>query len=66
MASDVDPEAGGSAWCALVSFNPVIRVVTSFLMRVNRNPKLKVFGTDDDGIRWLNERAVEDAAKKAR
>jgi hypothetical protein len=63
--SGVNPDAGGAAWCALVLLNPVVRVVTSFLMRINRNPKLKVFSKEDDAIRWLNERALEDAAKKA-
>lgn len=63
MARDVTANAQ-LAWCAMVMINPVVRVMTNFLMRINRHPRLKVFGKEQDAIRWLDERALEDAAKK--
>jgi len=62
--------AGSSArntlqtWCAVVVTNPIIRVTTNFLMRVNGTTRLKLFTSEPEALRWLDERAREEAAGK--
>jgi hypothetical protein len=51
-------------WCATVVTNPVIRVAINFMMRVNRTSMVRLFGTEEDAIRWLDERARQDMASK--
>jgi hypothetical protein len=63
MTTSVDASKG-LAWCAMVLTNPVIRVAVNFMMRLNRHPKLKIFAKEEDATGWLDERALEDAAKQ--
>jgi hypothetical protein len=46
---------------ALVMPNPVIRVTINFIMRVNRNQRQRVFGTEEEAIRWLDEGVRQDS-----
>jgi predicted DCC family thiol-disulfide oxidoreductase YuxK len=57
-------EAGQEPWVAVVVTNPVIRVVTNFLMRVNRNLKVTLFTDEEPAIRWLDEQCRKEAAKR--
>jgi hypothetical protein len=50
-------------WTAMVMTNPLLRVTTSFIIRVSGSPLLRVFANEQDAVRWLDERAREDAAK---
>src|SRR4051812_21189625 len=50
-------------WIALVVADPVIRVTTKFISRVNRHDRQQMFATNSEAIQWLDERAREDAAK---
>lgn len=43
-------------WLAFVVTNPVIRVATRFVIRMNRNPRNGIFATEADALRWLDER----------
>jgi hypothetical protein len=52
-------------WCAMVVSNPVIRVAINFMMRVKQHPRLRMFGQEADAIRWLDERVLEEQARKA-
>lgn len=61
LVTSVDPDSG-LAWCAMVLHNPVVRVMISFMTRIKKHPKLKLFGEEEDALRWLDERAREDAA----
>jgi len=50
-------------WIALVVADPVIRVTTRFISRVNRHERQQMFATNAEAIQWLDERTREDAAK---
>ena len=52
-------------WFAIVVTNPVIRVASNFIMRDSTTARLrrKLFSTEEAAVRWLDERAREDAAK---
>lgn len=50
-------------WVAVVVNNPVIRVVTNFIVRINRNKKVSMFTDEQVAVRWLDERSRETAAK---
>jgi len=45
-----------SEWIALVLTNPVIRVTSNFILRMNGNSRRRLFSTEADAVRWLNER----------
>lgn len=49
-------------WCGMVATSPIVRVTTNFFLRVNGNPKVKMFSSEADAIRWLDERTREDAS----
>ena len=56
--------SGKEAWTAVVVTNPVIRVTVNFLMRINKNRKLRLFTREAEAIRWLDEQVREGAAGK--
>ena len=55
---------GEEAWAAAVVTNPIIRVAVNFLMRVNKNRKLRLFTREAEAIRWLDEQVRGAAAGK--
>jgi hypothetical protein len=58
-----DPQAA-KAWSGIVVTNPVARVITRFMLRFkNRSQKVKIFSTEAEALRWLDERVREDAAR---
>ncbi|HEY8207237.1 MAG TPA: hypothetical protein VIG99_07140 [Myxococcaceae bacterium] len=50
-------------WCGVVVTNPLIRVAANFISRASGYNKLKMFSTEAETVRWLDERARADAAK---
>jgi len=58
-----DPNAT-KAWSGVVVSNPLIRVTANFMLRLkNRRNKVKMFSSETEAIRWLDERVREDAAR---
>lgn len=51
------------AWCGVVVINHVLRVTVNFVTRINGNRKVKMFATEVEATRWLDERTREDMAK---
>ena len=56
---------GVERWVAIVVANPVIRVTANFLMRITKKRKMCLFRTEEEAVRWLDERLRADAAEKA-
>jgi hypothetical protein len=56
---------GDERWIAVVVTNPVLRVTVNFVMRITRKRKMHVFRTEEEAVRWLDERLHEDAAGQA-
>jgi hypothetical protein len=58
------PEEGErEPWVAVVVSNPVVRVTTNFLVRINRNKRVRLFSSEPEATRWLDERIREGAAR---
>jgi hypothetical protein len=57
-------QGGEKHWTAVVVTDPVIRVTTSFLSRINKTIKQRLFAAEPEAIHWLDERAREDAARR--
>lgn len=55
-------ETPSTEWIALVNTNPVTRVATKFITRMNRHERQQMFATEEEALAWLDERAREDAA----
>jgi len=56
---------GVERWMAVVVNTPVLRVtVINFVMRITKKRKMHVFKTEEEAVRWLDERLHEDAARK--
>jgi hypothetical protein len=51
------------AWCGVVVLNPLLRVTVNFMTRVTGNRKVKMFASEAEATRWLDDRAREDRAK---
>ncbi len=51
-------------WCAVVVTNPLIKVTANLVARVNKTTRVKLFTSEPEAIRWLDERAREEAARK--
>jgi hypothetical protein len=49
-------------WCAVLVSSPLLRVTVNFLLRVSRSKTVKMFGSEKEGLAWLDERVREDAA----
>ncbi len=49
---------------AVVVTNPIVRVATNFLVRVGRNKRVRLFGSEAEAIQWLAERVRESKAPK--
>ncbi|HVE87861.1 MAG TPA: STAS/SEC14 domain-containing protein [Myxococcales bacterium] len=54
------PDVG---WVAIVVSSPLIRVTTNFILRMSKSSKRQMFSSEQEAIRWLDERVREDAAK---
>jgi hypothetical protein len=48
-------------WIALVLINPVIRVTANFMVRFSKVRKMRLFATEEDAVRWLDERVRSSA-----
>jgi hypothetical protein len=46
-------------WIALVLGNPLMRVTSNFILRMNGNPRRRLFSTEAEAVQWLDERARE-------
>jgi hypothetical protein len=51
------------AGCGVVVINPLLRVTINFVTRVTGNRKVKLFASEAEATRWLDERAREDRVK---
>lgn len=61
FSSGFDPK--DQSWSGLVVTNPLIRMTSNLMSRVSGYRKSKMFSTEEEAIRWLDERVREDAAK---
>ena len=50
-------------WMAIVLTNPLLRVTSNFILRMNGNVRRRLFSTEQEAVRWLDERTLEDAAR---
>jgi len=48
-------------WTAVVVTSPVIRVTANFVMRITGNKKYRSFETEQEALRWLDERVRKEA-----
>lgn len=62
FASRTD-QSEDNVWMAVVVTSAVIRVSTNFILRMNRNDKVRLFSSEPAAIQWLDERARENAAR---
>jgi hypothetical protein len=53
-------------WVAAVMTNPMLRVVARFTMRVQGAKRSKLFATEEEALRWLDERVREDMERRAK
>jgi hypothetical protein len=56
-------EPSETEWYAIVVVNPVMRVVSNFILRVSGTTRRRLFTSEDEALRWLDERVREDLAK---
>jgi hypothetical protein len=56
-------ETPTTEWFAIVVTSPVLRVTGNFILRVSRSTRRKMFTTEAEALRWLDERARESGAK---
>ncbi len=56
-------ERSPTEWFAVVVTNPVMRVVGNFFARVSGTKRQRLFSTEAEAIKWLDERALENAAR---
>jgi len=50
-------------WMAVVLTNPIVRVTSNFILRMNGNARRRLFSTEREAVQWLDERVREDAAR---
>ena len=50
-------------WMAVVLTNPIIRVTSNFILRMNGNARRRLFSTEREAVQWLDERVREDVAR---
>jgi hypothetical protein len=55
-------EPSDTEWYALVITNPVMRVSVSFIFRVAKTSRRRLFATEAEAVAWLDERARETRA----
>lgn len=55
-----------SSWMAVVVVNPVIRVTANIVIRLYKGWKIRLFATEEDAVRWLDERDREHVAQPPR
>ena len=56
-------ETSPTEWLAVVVTNPVLRVMGNFILRVSKSTRRKMFTTEAEALKWLDERARESGAK---
>ena len=56
-------ETSATEWFAVVVTSPILRVTGNFILRVSKSTRRKMFTTEAEAIRWLDERARESGAK---
>lgn len=56
-------EPAPTAWFAIVVTNPVTRVLSNFILRVSRTTQRRLFSSEPEALKWLDEHARQDAAK---
>ncbi|HEY8212461.1 MAG TPA: hypothetical protein VIG99_33490 [Myxococcaceae bacterium] len=49
-------------WMAIVLTNPILRVTSNFILRMNGNVRRRLFSTEREAVHWLDERVLENAA----
>lgn len=59
----VSTPSDDAPWVAMVVVNPVIRVSSNFMIRVNRNKRTRLFPNEASAIQWLEDRLGEEAAR---
>lgn len=64
LFGDTNAERAQRTWSAVVVTNPLIKVTANFVMRVNKGTRVKLFTSEPEALRWLDERAREEAAGK--
>jgi len=52
-------------WVAVVVTNPVIRVTTNFILRIQKSKTVRLFSGEPEAIQWLDERIRKERAAKA-
>jgi hypothetical protein len=57
------PDPQPTEWFAIVGVNPVVRIAGNFIMRVGGVKQRRLFATEEEAIRWLDERARQSAAR---
>jgi len=55
-----------SSWMAVVVVNPVIRVTANFVIRLYKAWKIRLFATEEDAVRWLDEYAAQPPGARPR
>jgi len=56
-------ETSDTEWFAVVVTSPLLRVTGNFILRVSKSQRRKMFTTEAEALRWLDERARESGAK---
>ena len=52
-----------ATWIAVIVTNPVIRVGTNFVMRLNKAKRQRLFAKEAEAVQWLEERIKEEQAR---
>ncbi|HVE81605.1 MAG TPA: hypothetical protein VND93_02110 [Myxococcales bacterium] len=45
-------------WMAIVLTNPIMRVTSNFILRMNGNVKRRLFPTEAEAVRWLDDKVM--------
>lgn len=53
-------------WVAVIVTNPVLRVTTNFINRVQRARRTRLFSAEAEALKWLDERVGEALAARPR
>jgi len=53
-------------WMAVVLTNPILRVTNNLITRMTGNVRRRLFSTEEEAVRWLNERVSQGTAEAAK